>query len=90
MARRISFARINRRDPGQDSLAQRSFAQDLAVLADSRRTTFTQKSTDKRPMRRWTAADMEVTADGDFLTGLLGYSEQPGDLRRGHLLLAQG
>lgn len=54
----------------------REFADDMRTLADSHKTVHTVKSTGGRPGRRWVAADMASTADGDFLTGLLGFSEQ--------------
>lgn len=54
----------------------REFAADMQALADSRKTVHTVRSTGGRPGRRWVAADMASTADGDFLTGLLGFSEQ--------------
>lgn len=74
--RRVVFGRINRRDAGQDTLVVRDFAEDMAALADSHLTTFTERSTAGAPGRRWVAADMVVTPSGDFLTGVLGFSEQ--------------
>ncbi|CDO31522.1 hypothetical protein BN979_04335 [Mycolicibacterium vulneris] len=74
--RRVVFGRINRRNPNQETFEERSFAEDMKVLADSHLTTFTQESTANRPGRRWIAGDMTVTAEGDFLTGVLGFSER--------------
>lgn len=74
--RRVVFGRINRRDPGQDSFEMRPFAEDMAALAESHRTVYVERSTAGNPGRRWVAADMEVTPSQDFLTGVLGYSEQ--------------
>jgi hypothetical protein len=72
----VVFGRINRRDPEQDSLEMREFAEDMKALAESHLTVFTEQSTAGNPGRRWVAADMEVTPSGDFLTGVLGFSEQ--------------
>lgn len=73
--RKVRFARINRRrPPGQETLAMRSFAEDLAVLAESHLTTFMQPDPQTGNTRTWTAADMSVQPDGDFMTGILGFS----------------
>ena len=73
--RKVRFARINRRrPPGQETLAMRSFAEDLSVLADSHLTQFTQRDPQSGSARTWTAADMSVQPDGDFMTGVLGFS----------------
>lgn len=75
LTRKVKFARINRRRPsGQETLAMRTFAQDLAVLAESHLTTFTQTDPRTGNTRTWTAADMSVQPDGDFMTGILGFS----------------
>ena len=70
------FGRINRRTPNQGVLQPREFAVDMIALADSHETVHTVRSTGGRPGKRWVAADMTVTLDGEFMTGLLGYSEQ--------------
>ncbi len=62
--RKVSFGRINRRDPLQEIMGMRDFATDMQALADSRQTSFVQKASNKQPMRRWTAADLEITPDG--------------------------
>jgi len=73
--RKVRFARINRRrPPGQETLAMRSFAEDLTVLAESHLTQFTQPDPQTGNTRTWTAADMSVQPDGDFMTGILGFS----------------
>jgi hypothetical protein len=73
--RKVKFARINRRrPPGQETLAMRSFAEDLTALAESHLTTFTQIDPQTGYTRTWTAADMTVQPDGDFMTGILGFS----------------
>jgi hypothetical protein len=73
--RKVRFARINRRrPPGQETLAMRSFAEDLSVLAESHLTQFTQRDPQTGEPRTWTAADMSVQPDGDFMTGILGFS----------------
>ncbi|MDS1114243.1 hypothetical protein RD149_10725 [Gordonia westfalica] len=74
--RRVVFGRINRRNPKQETFESRTFAADMVALADSRHTVFTQTSTGGRPGRRWIAGDMTPLPDGDFMTGVLGFSEQ--------------
>lgn len=69
--RRVVFGRINRRNPNQETFEERAFADDMAALADSHLTMYTQESTAGRPVRRWIAGDMTVTPGGDFLTGVL-------------------
>lgn len=54
----------------------RAFADDMAALAKSHLTTFTQESIAGRPGRRWIAGDMMLTPSGDFLTGVRGFTEQ--------------
>lgn len=54
----------------------RDFSKDMIVLAESRETVHTIRSTGGRPGRRWVAADMTVTPDNNFMTGVLGYSEK--------------
>ena len=74
--RRVVFGRINRRTPDQGVLQPREFNVDMVALADSHKTVHTVRSTGGRPGRRWVAADMTVTPDGEFMTGVLGFSEQ--------------
>lgn len=74
--RRVVFGRINRRNPGQETLQMRDFAQDMAALANSRMTEHLERGTADRPSRRWVAADMNLTPDETFLTGVIGFSEQ--------------
>lgn len=74
--RKVVFGRINRRNDQQDTFEGRSFAEDMAVLADSRLVRHTEKSTAGKSGVTWTAADMELTAHGDYLTGVLGFAEQ--------------
>ena len=74
--RRVVFARINRRQPRQDVLSMRAFAEDMRDLAASRLTRHQIKSTAERPGRTWSAADMTLDPSGDFMTGVLGYSTQ--------------
>jgi len=52
----------------------RSFAEDLTVLAESHLTQFSQPDPQTGNTRTWTAADMSVQADEDFMTGVLGFS----------------
>ncbi|GAA3516581.1 hypothetical protein FHR32_000304 [Streptosporangium album] len=73
--RKVVFARINRRRPNQDTLAMRSFAEDMAELARSRRTAFTEPATDASTAKTWFAADMDIQAGRDFMIGTLGFSE---------------
>jgi len=73
--RKVRFARINRRRPvGQETLAMRTFAEDFTELASSRLTQTTQRGTDGQLVKTWTAADMTIDANGDFMTGTLGFS----------------
>ncbi len=74
--RRVVFGRINRRNPGQQPLQMRPFAEDMSALAESHQTVHTMRSTAGRPGRRWVAADMTITPSGEFMTGVLGFSEQ--------------
>lgn len=72
---RVAFGRINRRTPDQGELTDRSFAEDLLMLADSHLTEVIEPETPQTARRHWIAADMTLTPDGRFLTGTLGYSE---------------
>ncbi|OIQ85135.1 hypothetical protein GALL_330290 [mine drainage metagenome] len=74
--RRVVFARINRRRGDQETLEARPFTEDIRALAESHLTRHVQRAKASRPARRWFAADMAVTNDGDFLQGTLGYSER--------------
>ncbi len=70
--RKVRFARINRRrPPGQETLAMRSFAEDLTVLAESHLTQFTQPDPQTGNTRTWTAADMSVQPNPGFSPGCL-------------------
>jgi hypothetical protein len=68
------FARINRRNVEQGALFDREFSEDMIAVAQSHRTTYRQDR-GTRPTRVWTAADMTVTPDEAFVTGILGYTE---------------
>jgi len=73
--RKVRFARINRRrPPGQETLAMRTFAEDFTELANSRLTQTTQRGASGDLLRTWTAADMTIDPDDDFMTGTLGFS----------------
>jgi hypothetical protein len=74
--RRVVFGRINRRNPNQETFDERTFAEDIEALADSHLTVYTERSTGGRPGKHWIAADMTVTPSDDFLTGVLGFTEQ--------------
>ncbi|MDO3333388.1 hypothetical protein [Mycobacteroides abscessus] len=74
--RKIVFGRINRRNPDQEPLEMREFSEDMAALAESHLTSHVIRSTVGHPVRRWIAGDMTITPGGDFLTGVLGFSEQ--------------
>jgi len=74
MNRKVVFARINRRED-QEPLQVRPFGEDMGRFASSHLMTFTQRASGTQPLRRWFAADMKVTASGEFMTGTLGYSE---------------
>lgn len=64
--KKITFSRINR--PPQEGFLGRPFSEDMQILADARETRSIIND------REWIAADL--TVQGDFLTGLLGYSEE--------------
>ncbi|MDX6308436.1 MAG: hypothetical protein QOI06_1482 [Nocardioidaceae bacterium] len=72
--KRLVFGRINRRS--QETLQSRPFREDMSALADSHLTRHVQRLTSTRRARTWQAADMALTPDGDFMTGVLGYSEE--------------
>jgi len=72
--RKVVFGRINRRRSDQETLAMRTFAEDMRELAASRLTRFRELGSDGRLRRTWFAADMTVDTSGDFMTGTLGYS----------------
>lgn len=74
--RRVVFGRINRRTPDQGVLQPREFVKDMIALADSHKTVHTIRSTGGKPGKRWVAADMTVTPGEEFMTGVLGFSEQ--------------
>jgi hypothetical protein len=48
----------------------------MSDLAAGHRTVFLERGIRGQPVRRWVAADMTMTTDGDFLTGTLGFSER--------------
>src|SRR5690348_8075781 len=72
--RRVLFGRINRRRPDEPTFDVRPFDEDMRALADSHLTTATVGDA------VWTAADMTVDSHGNFMTGVLGFSER--DQRR--------
>ncbi len=68
------FGRINRRvRAGQTALGERTFAEDLAALAESRLTRATTQLS-RTESREWIAADLTIDPHGRFLTGVLGYN----------------
>lgn len=73
---RVVFARINRRRNNQPVLTDRTFPQDMQVLAASHLTRYFEPGTSDRPDRTWIAADLELTPHEDFMTGTLGFSER--------------
>lgn len=75
VTRKVVFARINRRRTKQGTFDMRPFAEDIRVLANSRRTTHSERKAGA-PTRHWFAADLHLTPHGDFLLGTLGYSEE--------------
>ncbi|MCA1606431.1 MAG: hypothetical protein LC775_13400, partial [Acidobacteria bacterium] len=72
--RKIVFARINRRTPGQETLSSQRFAEDMQRLAESRRTRYQDLNSAGELTRTWIAADMRTDPSGTFLAGTLGYS----------------
>lgn len=74
-AQRVVFARINRRRAeGEETIAARSFREDMLALAESHQTSFVQRGNRQNPTRNWVAADMALEPDGNFMTGTLGYT----------------
>jgi hypothetical protein len=72
---RVVFARINRRRPdSQETIAARSFQEDMLELAGGHETTFAQRGSRRNPARTWFAADMAVNRNETFLSGTLGYT----------------
>lgn len=65
----MEFCRINRRTLDR-SLDPRPFAEDLTALADSGETHAKIRAV------VYVAADLKVTPDGDFMTGLIGFEEE--------------
>lgn len=72
--RKVQFARINRRRAqGEETLAARSFRDDMDTLAESHQTSFRERR-ERKETRIWYAADMTIEPGGDFMTGTLGYA----------------
>jgi hypothetical protein len=70
MAKRVAFGRINRRLPDtHQTLDMRPLREDLVQLVESRELRAEVKG------REWIAADMSLDASGDFMTGVIGYSQ---------------
>lgn len=75
--RKVLFARVNRRrEVGEETLAARSFRDDMATLAESHQTSYRERKERQQssPGRIWYAADMTIEPDGTFLTGTLGFT----------------
>lgn len=66
----VEFCRINRR-VAEPTLILRPFAEDMRVLADQAQTLLRATVRDTE----FIAADLTITSDGNFLTGLLGFAE---------------
>jgi hypothetical protein len=68
--KRVAFGRINRRLPEEHlSLDMRPFREDVVALAESGELRAVVEG------REWIAADMSLDPSGDFMTGVLGYSD---------------
>ena len=66
----VEFCRINRR-VNEPTLTLRPFADDMQLLADQAQSLLRARVRDTE----YIAADLTVTSDGNFLTGLLGFAE---------------
>jgi hypothetical protein len=71
--RTVVFGRINRRRDEQTKLGERTFAEDLRALAESRLTRATIKLSNGQD-REWIAADLTIDPHNAYLTGVLGYT----------------
>jgi hypothetical protein len=67
--RRVAFARINRRSE-TEAFAPRPFAEDMRLLAESHGTRASFRGSE------WVAADLRVLPSEDFMTGILGFSDE--------------
>ncbi|MCE0488138.1 hypothetical protein [Ornithinimicrobium sediminis] len=77
----IVFARINRRRSSDTPLSgESSFSREMRVLAESGLTSAVQRGRGTQETKTWHAGDFAVTPDGQFLTGILGYSEPRTDM----------
>src|SRR4051812_20453439 len=64
---KVVFARINRRT-SEPMLAEHSFVEDMQILAAEGALEISAPDGTE-----WVAADLELDASGDFLTGILGF-----------------
>lgn len=68
--RRVAFARINRRNPAQVPIQNRSFRDEMTLLAESQETKAVLRGVE------WIASDLKLDPSGDFMTGILGFAEE--------------
>lgn len=68
--KRVSFARINRRDE-QLAFQERSFTDEMIAMAQH--GELTAERTYLGQERIWTAGDLEIVENGTFMTGLMGF-----------------
>jgi hypothetical protein len=86
-SQKVVFARINRRRPvGEETIAARSFLEDMSALAESHETTYVEPATRGHPARTWAAGDLRIVPQPPyfngrgifpgaiFMTGILGYT----------------
>ena len=67
---KVVFARINRRRPvGEDTIAARSFLDDMSALAESHETTYVEPATRGHPARSWAAGDLRIVRWQPSLAG---------------------
>lgn len=67
--KRVAYARINRRSETTEAFQVRPFSEDMEALAESRETRAEFRGA------TWIAADLSLDASGDFMSGVLGFSD---------------
>ncbi len=67
---KVVFARINRRT-ANPTLEGRSFRDDMTILAGAGELEI-----ERAAGTKWIAADLEIDASGDFMTGIIGFSAE--------------
>jgi hypothetical protein len=65
--RRVVYARVNRRRPDQEDLAERAFAEDMRTLVQAE-AIHAPYGTDE-----WFATDLSIEPSGTFMSGIVGF-----------------